>query len=505
MRRRCARPHAGAMADTTPTPGPADYVIVGAGSAGSVLARRLSDDPTTSVLLIEAGVDERPEAISDPGRWASLIGSGYDWGFHTDPQTGLGGRALAYPRGKVIGGSSSINGVVHIRGLRSDFDAWAADGATRWSYDDLLPFMDRSERVGQSDDDDDGGVRVSRPFPLSPIAGAVEAALQADDRVSDVTMHTMTIRGSERSSAADGYLTPKVRARDNLRIMSSATVTELVLEDGVCVGVAVTTASGQQTTVRATREVVLCAGAIGSPHLLMVSGIGPAEQLEPFGIPVCVDAPEVGSGLQDHARGGVTYAVRSSVDFVGEGLSGLLWIAGMPVQLLFTGVPQHPAEMHGPERGFTMTVSPMHPTSRGSVRLAGPTIHTPPRIDPALLETPADLDVMTEGIRVVRELVAGAALGQWDVVEALPGADVRDPGQLAAYARDVTQTYYHAVGTCRLGQDARSVVDQELRVRGVERLRIVDASVMPTLVSANPNPAVYAIAEYAASIITGGA
>jgi choline dehydrogenase len=505
MSRVPPRAQPGVMTDATLIPAPADYVIVGAGSAGSVLARRLSDDPTNSVLLIEAGADARPEAIRSPGQWASLIGSEYDWGYQTDPQVGLGCRTLAYPRGKVIGGSSSINGFVHIRGQQSDFDAWAANGATRWSYSALLPFMDRSERAGQRDDDDEGGVHLSKPFPLSPIAGAVKAALQADDRVSDVTMHSMTIRRMERSSAADGYLTQAVRRRSNLRILPETTVRKLVFEQDVCVGVEVTTVGGEQVEIRARREVLLCAGAVGSPQLLMVSGIGPAEQLQAFDIPVRVDAPEVGAGLQDHARGGVTYAVRDDVDFVGEGVSGLLWIGGAPVQLLFTGVPQYPAEMHGPEHGFTLTVSPMHPSSRGSVRLTGPTIADPPRIDPALLATPEDLDVMVEGIRVARSLVDGAALAAWDAVEALPGSAVRDADELAAYARHVTQTYYHAVGTCRLGEDERSVVDQELRVRGVGRLRVVDASVMPTLVSANPNPAVYAIAERAASIITGNA
>ena len=488
------------MSDAAGTTVDADYLVIGAGSAGCVLARRLSDDGTSTVLVVEAGLDARPEEIRQPASWASLIGSQYDWGFRTAPQPGLGGRAVAYPRGKVVGGSSSTNGFVHIRGLRSDFDAWTAVGGPDWSYDHLEPFMDRSEQTGD-EEDADGGVHLSRPFPLSEIAGAVMTSMTTDERIAGVGMHPMTIRDGERASAADGYLTPAVRARGNLTLLAGSTVTRLVVEDGTCVGVEVST-GGQSRVLRAGREVVVCAGAIGSPQLLMVSGIGPAAHLAGFGIPVVVDAPDVGRHLQDHPRGGVTYSVGTPTEFVGEGVSGLLSVAGTTVQLLFTGVPQHPAEMVGPERGFTLTVTPMHPTSRGSVRLTGPTLTSPPAIDPALLGTVDDLEVMVEGIRAAREVVARADLAAWDVTEVLPGPGVDSGAALADYARQVTQTYYHPVGTCRLGTDERSVVDERLRVRGVAGLRVVDASVMPAQVSANPNPAVYALAEQAAAMIT---
>ncbi|WP_181421493.1 GMC family oxidoreductase [Curtobacterium sp. MCBD17_030] len=489
---------------TTPTPATTpDYIVIGAGSAGSVLARRLTDSRASTVLLIEAGADERPDKIRDPASWASLIGSEYDWGFHTEAQHGLDDRVLVYPRGRVVGGSSSVNGVVHIRGRRSDFDDWAEHGARNWSYDDIEPFMDRSEHLDE-DALDTGGVHVSRPFPLSPIAGAVLDAMSEDDRVEEVGMHTMSVLGMERSSAADGYLTPAVRERPALTLLPDATVTRLVIEDGTCVGVEVTVDS-ERRVLRAGREVLLAAGAIGSPHLLMVSGIGPAAQLESFGIPVLVDAPDVGENLQDHPRGGVTVAVETPTDYVGEGVSGLLSVGATDVQLLFTGVPQYPDTMAGPERGFTLTVSPMHPTSRGTVRLTGPEIADEPAIDPALLATPEDLAVMVEGIRIARQLIAKADLDEWEIRESLPGPSVVDDADLATYARQVTQSYYHAVGTCRLGSDERSVVDEDLRVRGVDGLRVVDASVMPSLVSANPNPTVYTIAERAASMILAAA
>lgn len=481
----------------------ADYVVVGGGSAGCILARRLSDDGVSTVVLIEAGHDDRPAGVRDAAHWPALIGTDVDWGFSTEPQSALDDRVLAYPRGRIIGGSSSTNGMMHMRGLRSNFDAWVADGATEWSYDALLPFMDRVDGIGP---DADEGHISSDAGASNTFADAVLEAMRATPQVDRARVEPNAIKDGERNSAADGYLDEAVRARPNLTIMADTTAERVVFEGTRAVGVVARGTAGRGI-VRADREVVLSAGAVGSPQLLMLSGVGPAEHLADFGIDVLVDAPAVGQDLQDHAQAGVTWATPAPVpsSTVGGKRMALmrtdLAAAEPDLQLMLVGVPYHPRTLPQQEYGFTIAVSVLKPDSRGTVRLSGNTVDSPPRIDPGMLTDPRDVERMVTGLRVAREVVARADLGEWQFAEALPGADVTSDEDLEAFSRAATWTYYHPVGTCRLGSDDGSVVDQRLRVRGLSNLRVVDASVMPSLVSVNPNATTYAIAERGAALL----
>jgi choline dehydrogenase len=479
----------------------ADYVIVGAGSAGSVLARRLTEDGATSVVLVEAGADQRPEAIRAPHLWPTLIGSPFDWGYHTTAQRGLGGRELAYPRGKVIGGSSSINAMMHTRAVRANFDAWVAEGATTWSFERLLPFMAKNEDA----DSGNGGISIAPVGEPSAFTLAVMHAMQADSRMFDVGMYDLAVRNGERVSAADGYLDASVRARPNLTILTDTTVRRLVFDGSVCVGVEVGSA-GAPRTISADREVILSAGAIGSPQLLMLSGIGDTAELQALGIPVIADVPGVGRGLQDHPQGTVTFSADTAgAQSLGGRLSALM--SSDPgrtepdLQFTLIGVPYHPSTLAGPDHGFTVGVGLMKPESVGRVRLTGAAIEDAPAIDPGFLTDARDVRRIVEGIRVARELIAASDLGPWEIAEVLPGTNVTSDVDLAEYARASTMTYYHPIGTCRLGSDDASVVDEDLRVRGVSGVRVVDASVMPSLTSRNINPTVYAIAEAAAAML----
>jgi choline dehydrogenase len=482
----------------------ADYIIVGAGSAGSVLARRLSDDPSTTVLLVESGGDARPEAIRNPSLWPTLVGSAFDWGFHSEPQPGLAGRSLAYPRGKVLGGSSSINAVMHTRALKANFDAWVAAGATEWSYERLLPFMDASERV----EGGDSGIFIAPVGSPPPFTTAVMRAMQADPRMLDVGMYDLAIHDGERFSAVEGYLDPSVRARPNLTIITNTTARRLIFDGMTCVGVEVGPGGGT-SVVHASREVILAAGAIGSPQLLIVSGIGAADQVAQIGIPLLVDAPEVGQNLQDHAQGGITFSADTKgAPSLGGRLSALAYsdeVRDEPdMQYTLIGVPYHAPELAGPEHGFTVGIGLMKPESRGSIRVVSADVDVAPLIDPNFLGDAHDVERIVGGIRVARELIARSEVDSWSISEVLPGAGVTTDEELTAYARTSTGTYYHPIGTCRLGSDSRSVVDEHLRVRGVAGLRVVDASVMPSLTSRNINPTVYAIAEAAAAMIRQG-
>ncbi|MFF3947589.1 GMC family oxidoreductase [Streptomyces sp. NPDC001902] len=496
-----------------------DYVVVGAGTAGSVLASRLSEDGGARVLLLEAGGPDVPEAMPVPPAWPRLLGTSSDWGDRTTEQAATG-TSVALARGRGLGGSSAINAMVFTRGHRSAYDAWAAGGAKGWGFDALLPYFMRSERAEGRDPrtrGQHGPLAVAPAREPNPVLEAcLEAAAEAGHRrAADISSGLeegfgwpdLNIVDGRRQSAADAYLTP-ASGRAGLRVVTGAPVHRVLLDGDRCTGVAYT-AGGEEVTARATREVILTAGAIGTPHLLMLSGIGPGRHLRETGVEVVHDLPGVGSGLQDHVMAGLVYSAARPVPAArnnhGEAL-GLLRStpsADAPdLQIIFVDVPSHAPALAGPREGYTIRVSLMRPHSRGTVRLASSAPGTAPLIDPDYYADPRDLRTMVAGIRAAREIGRARALDGWRGEEVLPGVDVDDDAAVAAYLRRGLASYFHPVGTCRLGTDEGAVVDEELRVRGIDGLRVADASVMPSIVSGNTNATVYAIAERAAEFVS---
>jgi choline dehydrogenase len=494
----------------------ADFIVVGAGSAGAAVAYRLVERGAT-VLLLEAGGPADNPAIHDPARSHELWDAAEDWGFRTVPQAACAGRELHLPRGRVLGGSSSLNAMIYVRGAPADYDAWAYGGAPGWSWGDVQPaFLRLEDFHGESEAERGRGgpVRVIAGYEPDPIhraivAAAVETGIEFNPdynsgRLDGVSFTQLTIRDGRRHGTAEAYLAV-LAEEPRLTVRTGTEATRLLLAGDRCVGVE--WARDGRLERASAGEVIVAAGAIGSPHLLLRSGIGPAAELRAAGVEPLHDLPGVGRNLHDHLLAPVIFAAERDLGPPAPGLpqpqSHLFWRSrpGLTVpdtQPIHFNVPLYEPWMEGPENGFSLMAGMIRPLSRGTVTLSrsGPT--APPMIDLAALSREADLEALAASVALCREIGAAPSLAEWGARELYPGPEIRGAAALRDYVRRTAVTYHHQVGTCKMGRDELAVVDPTLAVHGIERLRVADASVMPTVISGNTNAPAIMIGERAA-------
>ena len=529
-----------------------DYIVVGAGSAGCVLAGRLSEDPATRVLLLEAGPADRSLWIHLPiGYGKTMWSPTYNWRFETDPDPNMNGRRIYWPRGKTLGGSSSINGLIYIRGQREDYDHWAALGNAGWSYDDVLPYFIRSEGNQRGGDAFHGG---EGPLRVSDIAAKHElieafidgAAQTGVPRTNDFNgavqegagYYQLTTHKGWRCSTAKAYLTPAVRRRPNLRIETEAMAGRLLFDGRRAAGIRYRQ-GGELKTARCRGEVLLSAGSLQSPQLLQLSGIGPRALLDRFGIPVVHELPGVGENLQDHLQIRLGYECTKPIttndqlnSWFGQMGMGLEWLLhrtgplavginqggcfmralkdadGRPVAAtpdIQFHVATLSADMAGgkvhPYSGFTMSVCQLRPESRGHVRIRSLDAAEPPEMQPNYLSTELDRATTVAGVKAARAIADSPAMRPYVKREVKPGPGAASDADLLEFCRNNGATIFHPTGTCRMGADSLAVVDARLRVHGVAGLRVIDCSAMPTLVSGNTNAPAVMMAEKAVDLI----
>lgn len=502
-----------------------DYIICGAGSAGCVLANRLSAHGA-QVLLIEAGGPDNTEMISTPIRLIELWGTQYDWGYSTVPQSHAKGRQLYWPRGKTLGGSSALNGMIYVRGNASDYDEWAEKyGCEGWDYQSVLPYFKRSEDFsrGESEYHGAGGLlHVTADYEPHPVIKAmVEAAQQAGHDYNDdtngktqegVAYVDLTTKDGKRASTAAAFLRPALE-RSNLTLITNARVQRIELEGKRATGI-VFKQAGHVHTVKADKEVIICGGAIESPRILLLSGIGPQAELEAIGVKTVHDLPGVGKNLHDHTMASVIYEATKEMppptDLSVPPMQAHLFaksdpaLPGIDMQPLFFFVPYYTPEQEKPTmNAFSLVAAGVKPTSRGSITLRSADPDDMMNIDPQVLQTKYDVEVLVKSIRQVRDIARQAALDEWRGREIYPGPDVQTDEELEDFARSVVVSYHHQNGTCKMGVDELAVVDPQLRVHGIEGLRVVDASVFPAVTAGNTNAPTIMVAEKAADMILG--
>lgn len=523
----------------------ADYVVVGAGSAGCVMASRLSEDDAT-VVLLEAGPKDRHPMIHIPaGIRALLHHPVVNWNYSSEPEPNTGGRRIHWPRGKVLGGSSSINGMLYVRGNRADYDGWAQRGCRGWDYDNVLPYFKKSETYRDGGDDEvrgrDGPLIVEDYRTVLPLTHKfVEAAQQAGFAFNPdlngaeqdgVGYSQMTRRGRWRGSTARTYLA-QAKGRANLETVTGAVATKLLFDGRRCVGVAYRR-NGVDREVRAAREVILSGGAVNSPHLLQISGIGPGEHLRSIGVAAVHDLPGVGSNLSDHYVTRVSHRVkdlisinelargarvlREALRFAFRGNGALTFgvtsaqvfcrsregLSSPDLQLLFTPASYGGKVIGELERqpGMTVAVCPVRPESRGTIMADSADPLAAPKIQPNYLSAEGDAYVMLAGLKHTQRIFAAPAIAKHSVAETQPGKPIESVDDVIEFAKANGASIYHPVGTCKMGEDPMAVVDPRLRVHGVEGLRVVDASVMPTVTTGNTNAPTIMIGEKGAAMV----
>jgi choline dehydrogenase len=516
-----------------------DYVVVGAGSAGCVLAARLTEDARTRVLLLEAGGPDDAREVRMPAAFSKLFKTSVDWDYSTEEEPHLHKRRLYWPRGKMLGGSSSMNAMIYVRGNRLDYDHWKSLGNSGWGFEDVLPYFKKSEHQerGASEYHGTGGamnvadLRHINPLTRAFLSAAGEIGISSNPDFNGAIqdgagLNQVTQKNGRRQSAADAYLRPAL-ARPNLTLVTRAHATRILLEKQSAVGVAYVR-EGVKNEARADREIILAGGAINSPQLLLLSGIGPAEELEGAGVRALHDLPGVGKNLQDHVMVSVGYLCTkpvsmASAESLPNFLRYLLFKRGPLVSnvaeagiflRVFAGVDRPDLQLlfgpayyvgHGlrprKEHAFGFGPTLIAPESRGSITLRSSDPLASPAIRANYLSTERDMLVMLEGVRLARKLAHTKAFEPYRGTALHPRPGVIQDEDIIEFIRDEAETLYHPVGTCKMGADPLAVVDPRLRVRGIERLRVVDASVMPRIIAGNTNAPTIMIAEKAAEMV----